>query len=77
MIGSLNKIWPWKEVLDTRMNSDGHVVPTRTGNLLPAEFEQMYPIDSHLMMAILFAVIGFILVFGLEFLGNKMKKHEG
>jgi putative membrane protein len=27
MIGSLNKIWPWKQVLETRLNSHGEVVP--------------------------------------------------
>ena len=27
MIGSLNKIWPWKEVLSTRVNSEGIKVP--------------------------------------------------
>jgi putative membrane protein len=26
MIGSLNKIWPWKQVLETRLNSHGEVV---------------------------------------------------
>lgn len=77
MIGSLNKIWPWKEVLDTRINSDGHTVPTRTGNLLPTDFEAMYNMDSGLIMAIAFASIGFVLVFGLEFFGEKMKKYEG
>jgi putative membrane protein len=76
MIGSLNKIWPWKEVLDTRTNSEGHIVPTRTGNLLPTSYEQMYNMDSSLLMAIIFAVAGFALVFGLEFLGEKMKKYE-
>ena len=27
MVGSLNKVWPWKEVLETRINSHGEVVP--------------------------------------------------
>lgn len=76
MIGSLNKIWPWKEVLDTRTNSEGKIVPTVTGNISPASFEGMYNMDSFMSYAVVFAVVGFALVFGLEFLGNKFKNEQ-
>lgn len=39
MIGSLRKIWPWKEVLTTRVNSHGEVVPLLEKNILPAQFD--------------------------------------
>lgn len=76
MIGSLNKIWPWKEVLDTRTNSEGKIVPTVTGNLSPNHFEEMYQTSSFLGYAIGFAAIGFLIVFGLEFIGKKFKNEQ-
>lgn len=76
MIGSLNKIWPWKEVLDTRINSEGKLIPTVTGNITPATFEATYTMDSFVPFAIGFAVLGFVLVFGLEYVGNKFKNEK-
>lgn len=76
MIGSLNKIWPWKEVLDSRVNSEGKIIPTVTGNLSPDSFSKMYNMDSFLLYAVGFGVIGFAVVFGLEQVGKKMKKNE-
>jgi len=76
MIGSLNKIWPWKEVLDTRINSEGKLIPTVTGNITPLTFEKMYTMDSFVPYAIGFSVLGFALVFGLEYIGNKFKNEK-
>tara|TARA_B110000459_G_C16600791_1_gene490979 strand:- start:658 stop:1665 length:1008 start_codon:yes stop_codon:yes gene_type:complete len=76
MIGSLNKIWPWKEVLDTRTNSEGEIIPTVTGNLSPDSFEEMYGMESFLPYAIGFAVLGFAIVYGLEIVGNKFKNEQ-
>lgn len=72
MIGSLNKIWPWKEDVVTRINSDGKEVAVVTKNLSPNGFADLYQMDSFLPYAIGFAVIGFLVVFGLEFVGKKM-----
>lgn len=38
MIGSLRKIWPWKETLETRINSHGIEVPLLQQNILPSAF---------------------------------------
>jgi putative membrane protein len=35
MIGSLRKIWPWKEVVSTQVKPDGTVVPLVEANVLP------------------------------------------
>ena len=35
LIGSLNKIWPWKETIQTRINSHGEIVPFIQSNVLP------------------------------------------
>lgn len=59
MVGSLWKIWPWKEVRKTYTKPDGEVIPLVEWNNLPA-------LDEQLFFALLFGLIGFLLVFGLE-----------
>lgn len=74
MIGSLNKIWPWKETITSRVNSDGITIPVVTENISPSTFSELNNMDSFMVYSIGFAVLGFALVFGLEFVGNKLKK---
>ncbi|RZN82108.1 MAG: DUF368 domain-containing protein [Winogradskyella sp.] len=66
MIGSLNKIWPWKEILTTRLNSEGIEVPLLEKSILPQRFNG----DSQLVMAIVFIIIGFLTILILERLGK-------
>ncbi|SDH73018.1 DUF368 domain-containing protein [Winogradskyella thalassocola] len=70
MIGSLNKIWPWKEVLKTRINSEGEVVTLLDKSILPTS----YVGDNELVMAIIFIVIGFATILILESLGKHKNK---
>ncbi|MDC8003453.1 DUF368 domain-containing protein [Aureisphaera galaxeae] len=62
MIGALNKIWPWKEVLSYRTNHDGEQVPFLEKSILPTHFDG----DAKLWLAILFLIIGFLTIFILE-----------
>ena len=62
MIGSLNKVWPWKKVLETYTDRHGEVKPLVEKSILPQYFEG----DNQLVLAIGLAVIGFFLVWGLE-----------
>lgn len=70
MIGALNKIWPWKKVLETRLNSKGEAVPFIEQSVLPANFEG----DPQLTSAIVCLVIGFLIIFILEKIAT-VKKH--
>ena len=70
MIGSLNKIWPWKEVLSTRVNSKGIKVPLLEKSILPTNFDG----DSQLLMASVFIIIGFFTILLLERLGKDKNK---
>ena len=62
MIGSLNKVWPWKETLSYRTNSHGEEVPFIQNNVLPGDFVG----DNQLMFAILCMLIGLSLIIVLE-----------
>lgn len=70
MIGALNKIWPWKKVLEYRTNSAGEEVAFLEQSVLP----QHYSGDPQILWAMLFAVIGFLTLFILEKLANKKTK---
>ncbi len=67
MIGSLNKIWPWRNVLSYRTNSSGEQVPFLERSVLPGAYEG----EPFLLGAIITMVVGFVVVFGLERLGKK------
>lgn len=71
MVGSLNKIWPWKEVLETRINSHGETVPFIEKSILPQNFEG----EPQILTAIIMVVCGFMLIFGLEKIANRLGKN--
>lgn len=71
MIGSLPKVWPWQNVLKTRVNSDGETVPFIYENVMPNNFDG----DAYLAASAILIVGGFVLVFLMEWLaGNKEEK---
>ncbi|HNQ26907.1 MAG TPA: DUF368 domain-containing protein [Aquaticitalea sp.] len=67
MVGALNKIWPWKEVIRYTTNSDGKQVPFVEKSILPSNFDG----DTQLLSAIFAAIIGFLVIFVLERLGSR------
>jgi len=71
MIGTLSKIWPWKEVLTWRTNSSGAQVPLIEQNLSPFIFEQVTGQQSFIAYAVIAAALGFASVWGLERFVNK------
>ncbi|WP_299127183.1 DUF368 domain-containing protein [uncultured Winogradskyella sp.] len=70
MIGSLNKIWPWKDILKTRINSKGEVVTLLDKSILPSSYKG----DSQLITALVFISIGFATILILERLGRNKNK---
>lgn len=74
MVGSLNKIWPWKEVVETTLNSHGETIPLVEHNVLPAQYELLTGESSMLVMAIVMAIVGFLTISIIEEVGVKLKK---
>lgn len=70
MIGSLNKIWPWKNILKTRVDSKGEEVTLLDESILPSAYDG----DPQLLFAILFIVFGFTAILVLEGLGRQKSK---
>ncbi len=74
MLGALNKVWPYKEVLKTRLNHKGEEVAFLERSILPQDYNG----DPKLLYAALAAVFGCALILGFEWLANKKSatKHE-
>lgn len=64
MIGSLNKIWPWKKVVETFVDDKGFVQPLVTVNTFPTQ--QVLP-------AITLCIIGALIVILIEYISSKQK----
>ncbi|HEY86025.1 MAG TPA: DUF368 domain-containing protein [Chloroflexi bacterium] len=60
MLGSLRKIWPWKETLSTMLDRHGQLIPIEQINILPPVF------TTEVALAIGLAIFGFAIVFALE-----------
>lgn len=71
LLGSLNKLWPWKEVISTRLNSHGETVPFMESNVSPFSFETLTNTPNQIGLSITFCIIGFLIIFVLERFGNK------
>lgn len=66
LIGSLRKVWPWKEVLSTKIIR-GKVRVLEDANIIPQDF------NSEFFIAIAFIILGFVGVLYLEKLGRGRK----
>ena len=71
MIGSLNKIWPWK--INNPEFINGKIFETEK-NVLPHTFEQMQVSDPYTWQAVLMCVLGFLLIWGIERMAVALKK---
>ena len=74
MIGSLNKIWPWKKAELFRFNSHGEQVPTFERNLLPTDYYAETGYSPMIIQAILFMALGFMMVVIMEKIAFAIKK---
>lgn len=71
MLGSLNKVWPWKLTIETITDRHGKVIPLVEQNVLPGTFEAATQMPPHLWSSLVLMVMGVLMVFLLEKLGTK------
>lgn len=60
LLGSLNKVWPWKETLSYYTDRHGEKKPLEQDNILPPS------LDTEVGLALLLALTGFVLVVFIE-----------
>lgn len=71
MIGALNKVWPWKETVTWRLNSSGEEVALHQVNTSPQHYAEFAGANAEIHLAIVAAVLGFCLVFGVEWVAGR------
>lgn len=76
MVGSLNKVWPWKEVTETFIDRHGETRPLVEQNVLPGTYEQVTGSGAWLLGAIVMAVAGFAIIFVIEGLTKPKKEKQ-
>jgi putative membrane protein len=73
MIGSLNKVWPWKEVLSFRINSNGQQVTATDRSILPGDYLTLTGHDPQVFQAIMMAALGVFIVVVIEKIAERFK----
>jgi len=73
MLGSLNKVWPWKEVVSFRLNTEGEQVPAIDQSIWPGQYLEKTGSDPQLFQAILFVALGILIVVFVEKLSIALK----
>ena len=66
MIGSLNKLWPWKQVVEERLNSHGELVPFLEQSSSPARFVELTGQSTLMLPILVCALAGLLLIFVFE-----------
>lgn len=71
MIGSLNKVWPWKLPREFRIDSEGRQVVTYADNVLPGEFLDRTGEYPMVLQAVLAMALGIFIVVLIEKLASR------
>jgi putative membrane protein len=66
LIGSMRKVWPWKEVLETKIVR-GKVKILREANVMPAEY------NSEFYTACILVLVGFGLIIAMDLISRNKK----
>lgn len=74
MFGSLNKIWPWKQTLTFYTDKHGMEQPLTQLNVLPAKFAEVTGCDPQVLAVVALVIVGFSLIFVIEFIGAKLSQ---
>ena len=66
MVGSLNKVWPWKIAKLFHIDHHGEQVPISEQNILPTMYYEQTGQDPNIIQSLLFMALGFVIVVILE-----------
>lgn len=75
MVGSLNKVWPWRQVTQTYVDSKGNEKTLLDKSVLPNVYEQVTGKDAELFWALVLIILGFAIIYMIEkWSANKSQK---
>lgn len=62
MLGAVEKLWPWKQTLETRIKSNGEVVPLLQKMINPFQYEEIVGVSSSLGLAAFTFTVAFLCI---------------
>ena len=71
MLGSLNKVWPWKQTIESVIDRHGKEIPLVQNNILPHTFETLHTQPAYMWHAIILMLFGMGIVIMLEKISQK------
>lgn len=74
MIGSLNKVWPWKQTVETFIDRHGDVKPLLQKNVWATDYFELTGNEPYFIYAIILAGVGFSIIFVVEGVATKLVK---
>ncbi|MEL7477710.1 MAG: DUF368 domain-containing protein [Pseudomonadota bacterium] len=66
LLGSLNLLWPWKQVITTYTSSKGIEKPLMQQNISPSEFAALTGQDPMILLCVGLAITGLVLILAIE-----------
>jgi len=76
MIGALNRVWPWQEVLSWRIDSGGARVPMEQVSVLPVRYAEVTGEPAQVPVAIMALIAGVGLVLVGEWLAGRSGRRQ-
>lgn len=74
IIGSLGVVWPWKKTI-FKYSDQGELLFDSVGNKIISNYERFIPqLNTETYLAILYIIIGILIVLALEWYGQKTRK---
>ncbi len=73
MIGSLNKIWPWREVVEYVTTIEGKRIPAFDSSILPWRYLEITGKDPQIFYAILMMAAGVFMVVLIDKITSRLK----
>jgi putative membrane protein len=73
MLGALNKVWPWREVLEYVTNGKGEQIPAYDRSILPWNYFATTGEDPQVLQAILLMALGVFIVVLIEKIASRLK----
>lgn len=71
MVGSLNKVWPWKETVQTYIDSHGVEQALIETNISPVRYQELTGTDPLIWQSIVMCILGFLLIYSIEMFAKK------
>ncbi len=66
MLGSLGKLWPWKNTVSYQIKADGSQIPLVQEPVLPDAYTHLTGQEADILLALVFAITGVLVVWILD-----------